>query len=67
MDTEVNNIVDDKYTTASSGWLQVSRQGTAKGILHIALCVCVCVCARVRVLGFGTVWNSFSSELLDSF
>jgi len=26
MDTGVNNIADDKYATASSPWLQVSRQ-----------------------------------------
>jgi hypothetical protein len=30
MDVGVTNIVDDKYATGSSVWLQVSRQGTAK-------------------------------------
>jgi len=29
MDTGVTNVLDDKYPTASSGWLQVSRQRTA--------------------------------------
>ena len=47
MDTGVNNIVGDKYPTASSGWLKVSKQGTAKSLPHLVLfllCVCVCVC-----------------------
>ena len=35
MDTGITNIVDDKYATAASGWLQVNRQGTAEVILHI--------------------------------
>jgi len=30
MDTGVTNIPDDKYPTAPSGWLQVSRQETVK-------------------------------------
>jgi hypothetical protein len=35
--TGVNNIQDDKYPTATSEWMQVSRQGIAKNILHIGL------------------------------
>jgi len=37
MDTGLINIQNDKYATASSAWLQVSRQGTAKHIIHIGL------------------------------
>ena len=37
MDTGLINIQNDKYATASSAWLQVSRQGTAKHTLHIGL------------------------------
>jgi hypothetical protein len=52
MDTGVDNILDDKYATASSGWLQVNRPETAKFIHHIDIYmyiyafmrVCVCVC-----------------------
>ena len=54
MDTGVTNIVDDKYATASSVWLQVNRQETTEIILHIDLyifvCVCVCVCVFIGIL-----------------
>ena len=53
MDTGVNNIVGDKYPTASSGWLKVSKQGTAKSLPHLVLfllCVCVCVYWVVALL-----------------
>ena len=43
MDTGITNIVDDKYATAASVWIQVNRQGTAKVILHIDLYIFVCV------------------------
>ena len=59
MDTGVNNIADDKYATASSPWLQVSRQWTSKVILHIYI--------FVYLLEFYTSWNSVSLELLLSF
>ena len=63
MDSGVNNFVDDKYATASSVWLQVSRQGTAKDILHIGLHIYI----YVYFLEFYTSWNSVSLELLLLF
>jgi hypothetical protein len=49
MDTGVTDIVDDKYATASSVWLQVSRKGTAEVILHIGLYIYLCVFVCVYV------------------
>jgi hypothetical protein len=51
MDTGVNNIHDDKYTTASVEWIQVNWQRTSQWILNIGLFVCVRVraCVFVRV------------------
>ena len=60
LDTGVTNVVDESYPTTAADWLQVSRQGTAEGIIHIGLsylciymymyvCVCVCVCVRVFI------------------
>jgi len=40
MGAGVTNIQDDKYPTAASAWLQVSRQGTAIDILNIGLHIC---------------------------
>ena len=54
MDTAVTNIVDDKYATASSVWLQVNRQETTEIILHIDLYIFVCVCVCVYLLEFYT-------------
>ena len=78
MDTGVTKIVDDKYATAPSGWIQVSRKWTTKSVLHIGLYIyiyiyisvyvfiyiyiCVCVCVCVCVS-----WISVSLELLLSF
>jgi len=55
MDTGVTIVVNEKYTTAASGWIQVSRhvvlnEYTIKACSSVCGCVCVCVC----VLGFGT-------------
>ena len=56
----MNNIVDDKYPTASSGWLQVSRQGVAEGILHIVLCVCIYwVLALLEIQFHRNYWIHF--------
>jgi hypothetical protein len=63
MDTGVNNIVGDKYATASSGRLWVSRQGTAKYILHISLHTYI----FVNLLEFYRSSNSVSLELLILF
>ena len=37
MDVGVAHILDDRYPTAASQWLQVCRQGNAERIFHIAI------------------------------
>jgi hypothetical protein len=53
MDTGVTNIIDDKYATASAGWLQVRRLGIAKTLFHIALYT---GCPRRKGQNFGRVF-----------
>jgi hypothetical protein len=69
MDTGVDNIVDEKYPTASSEWLQVIRRGTAKHTLQIGLYIYIYIYIYIFVylFEFHTSWNSVSLELLLSF
>jgi hypothetical protein len=53
MDAGVALIPDENYATASSEWLQVSRQQSAKRIFNIGL----------FVVGFGTFLNSSLIEI----
>ena len=51
MDTGVTIIPDDKYPTAASAWLQVSRQENAEYILHISLsCVYIYICVLLEFI-----------------
>jgi len=58
MGAGVDNIQDDKYPKAKSTWIQVSRQGTAKVILHIALHICSCVYIYIYIY-----WNFICLEI----
>ena len=66
MDNGFTSIPDVIYPTAHSGWVHLSRQGTANCIIHIALyiyiyvCVCVCVCVYMyfRVYVYTGVYTS---------
>jgi hypothetical protein len=61
-DTGVAHIRDDKYATAASGWLQVSKQGNAK-----LICVCISFFTLLEIHFFGMIASTvLCSVYIDS-
>jgi len=63
MGVGVTNIQDDNYPTAASAWIQVSRQGTAKDILHIGLHICTYIFIYIYIYIYIYVLNFISLEI----